>query len=169
MYMREIFPLNIKIGQIQGVISILKEHGGEISLQEISDEALQEATDIVNVIQACKMLGFVKIKGENIKLSRNLKKRGLHDINAEMSKKLVKKEPFSQIIREIRKTRDITTTELFHSLVSKGLINYRDNLSGIKMFKKDLLILGLRLNIIEYDHDTDVWKIAKRKRLFSKN
>lgn len=45
--MKGLFPLNIKIGQIQGVISILKEYNGQISLQELSDEALEQADDLV--------------------------------------------------------------------------------------------------------------------------
>ena len=55
--MKGLFPLNIKIGQIQGIISILKEYNGEISLQKLSDEVLEQADDLVNILQ----IVFVKL------------------------------------------------------------------------------------------------------------
>jgi hypothetical protein len=167
--MKGLFPLNIKIGQIQGIISILKEYDGQISLQELSDEALQRADDLVNVLEACKLLGFVKIDKGEIKLNKNLENKNSHEINAEMKKKLLKIEPFTQITKEIRRTGKMTTTELFHSLINKGVIPYRDNMSGIAAFKKDLLIIGLRLGILAYDHENDVWKIAGKKKLLGKD
>ncbi|WP_291490434.1 AAA-associated domain-containing protein [Desulfurella sp.] len=88
--MKGIFPLNIKIGQIHGVISILKEHDGEISLQKLSDEALEQADDLINILEACKLLGFIKINKGKIKLNKKLEEKNFHEINVEIKKKLLK-------------------------------------------------------------------------------
>ncbi|MCL4397133.1 AAA-associated domain-containing protein [Candidatus Parvarchaeota archaeon] len=167
--MKGLFPLSIKIGQIQGVISILKEYDGKISLQELSDEALEQADDLVNVLQACKLLGFIKIDKGEIKLNKKLEKRNFHEINTEIRKNLLKMEPFLEITKAIRKNKRITTTELFQDLIKKGVIPYRNNLSGIAAFKKDLLIIGIRLEILAYDHENDIWKIAGKKDSLGKD
>ncbi|MGC8533703.1 MAG: AAA-associated domain-containing protein [Candidatus Parvarchaeum sp.] len=167
--MKGIFPINIKIGQIHGVISILKEHDGKISLQELSDEALEQADDLVDILQACKLLGFIKIDKGEIKLNMKLREKNFHEINAEIKKNLLKMEPFLEIIKTIRKNKNLTTTELFQYLIKKGVITYRDNISGIAAFKRDLLVIGIRLNILAYDHENDIWKIASKKDLLNKD
>ena len=100
--MKKVFPLNIKIGQILGIISILNDNGGSISLQELSDESFLQADDLVNIIDACKILGLLSVKGEKIKLKRKLAKRNQHEITALISEKIVKIEPFSRIIKDIK-------------------------------------------------------------------
>lgn len=160
--MKGLFPLNIKIGQIQGVISILKEYNGQISLQELSDEALEQADDLVNVLQACKLLGFIKINNGNIKLNKKIEDKNSHEINLEIKRNLLKIEPFLEIKRVIRKNNKITTTELFQDLIKKGVITYRNNLSGIEAFKRDLLVIGIRLEILAYEHENDIWKINNK-------
>ncbi|MCL4376724.1 AAA-associated domain-containing protein [Candidatus Parvarchaeota archaeon] len=160
--MKGLFPLNIKIGQIQGVISILKEYNGQISLQELSDEALEQADDLVNVLQACKLLGFIKINNGNIKLNKKIEDKNSHEINLEIKRNLLKIEPFLEIKRVIRKNKKITTTELFQDLIKKGVITYRNNLSGIEAFKRDLLVIGIRLEILAYEHENDIWKINNK-------
>ncbi|MCL4362135.1 MAG: AAA-associated domain-containing protein [Candidatus Parvarchaeota archaeon] len=167
--MKGLFPLNIKIGQIQGVISILKEYNGEISLQKLSDEALEQADDLVNILQACKLLGFIKINKGKIKLNKKLEEKNFHEINAEIKKNLLKMEPFIEITKAIRKNNNITTTELFQDLIRKGVITYRDNLSGIEAFKRDLLVIGIRLEILTYDHENDIWKIPSKKGSLGKD
>ncbi len=159
--MKKVFPLNIKIGQILGIISILNDNGGSISLQELSDESFLQADDLVNIIDACKILGLLSVKGEKIKLKRKLAKRNQHEITALISEKIVKIEPFSRIIKDIKFNGKISTTELFHDLVNKGLINYRDNILGIEEFKKNLLVIGIRLKILSYNHEEDIWKVHK--------
>ncbi len=167
--MKGLFPLNIKIGQIQGIISILKEYNGEISLQKLSDEVLEQADDLVNILQACKLLGFVKINKGEIRLNKKLEEKNFHEINAEIKKSLLKMEPFIEIIKVIRKNNKITTTELFQDLIKKGVITYRDNLSGIEAFKRDLLVISIRLEILVYDHENDIWKIPGKKDLLGKD
>jgi hypothetical protein len=103
--MKGLFPLNIKIGQIQGIISILKEYDGKISLQKLSDEALEQADDLINVLQACKLLGFIKINKGEIKLNKKLENRNFHEINTEIKKNLLKIEPFLEITKVIRKNK----------------------------------------------------------------
>ncbi|MEM0143356.1 MAG: hypothetical protein QXL94_05340 [Candidatus Parvarchaeum sp.] len=70
--MKKIFPINTKLGQIQGIISILKEHDGKISLQDLSNESFLQVDDIVNIIDACKILGFLKTEKEEVKLNKTL-------------------------------------------------------------------------------------------------
>ena len=91
------------------------------------------------------------------------KNKSQHEISVKIRDRITRIEPFSQIKRNIKKMNGISTTELFHSLIDKGLINYRDNMLGIESFKKDLLITGLRLGILSYDHENDVWKLATKK------
>ncbi|MCL4372722.1 AAA-associated domain-containing protein [Candidatus Parvarchaeota archaeon] len=160
--MKGLFPLNIKLGRIQGVISILKEYNGQISLQELSDEALEQVDNLVNVLQACKLLGFIKINKGEIKLSKKLENKSAHEINLEIKNNLLKIEPFLEIKKILRKNKKITTTELFQDLIKKGVITYRNNLSGIEAFKRDLLVIGIRLEILTYNHENDIWKIISR-------
>ena len=166
--MEKPFPLNTKIGQIQGLISLLKEHGDELSLEELSDESFQQIDDLVNILDACRILGFIKIQKNMIVLNKTLEKRNSHEINHEISRKISGMEPFSIIIKEIRKNKGISTTELFHILINRGLISYRNNMAGIEAFKRDLLVIGIRLNLISYDHENDVWHLPT-KRLTGKN
>lgn len=160
--MKGLFPLNIKLGRIQGVISILKEYNGQISLQELSDEALEQVDNLVNVLQACKLLGFIKINKGEIKLSKKLENKSAHEINLEIKNNLLKIEPFLEIKKILRKNKKITTTELFQDLIKKGVITYMNNLSGIEAFKRDLLVIGIRLEILTYNHENDIWKIISR-------
>ncbi len=161
--MKRIFPINMKIGQIQGIISILKEFDGSMSLQELSDESFLQVDDIVNILEACKTLGILKVKKQYITLDKKLINKSQHEISVKIRDRITRIEPFSQIKRNIKKMNGISTTELFHSLIDKGLINYRDNMLGIESFKKDLLITGLRLGILSYDHENDIWKLATKK------
>ena len=84
-------------------------------------------------------------------------------------KNLLKMEPFIEITKAIRKNNNITTTELFQDLIRKGVITYRDNLSGIEAFKRDLLVIGIRLEILTYDHENDIWKIPSKKGSLGKD
>ncbi len=156
--MKDLFPLNVKIGQIQGIISVLKEHDGEISLQMLSNEVLEEIDDLMNVIEACKVLGFIKTRDGKIRLKSDLGHKNMHEIEDAIKKRIIKKQPFFKILEEVKKSGGVSTTELFYILIKKGFINYRDNLSGIKNFKKDLSILGIRLNLLRYDSKNDIWR-----------
>ena len=161
--MKKVFPLNIKMGQILGIISILKTYNGEISMQKLSDESFLHIDDLINILEACKLLKLIDIKEDDVKLKRILINKGQHEIILHLSKTLRNLEPFSYIIKKIKKCKEVSTTELFQELLKKGLVGYRDNISGLESFKKDLLMIGLRLKIFSYNQDKDIWTLYKEK------
>ena len=158
--MKKLLSLNIKIGQMLGIVAVLKDRDGKISLQELSDESFLQVDDLINILDACKAIGIISTEKDEIKLNRKLNKKTQHELIEFISRQIRKLEPFSEIIKEIKRKKEISTTELFNELVRKGFINYRDNLSGAENFKKDLLVIGLRLKILSYNHEQDLWKTS---------
>ncbi len=77
------------------------------------------ADDLINILDACKILKLIKIKKEKINLDRKLLSKNQHEIAEQISKTIRGVEPFLEIIKDIRKTHGISTTELFRDLIGK--------------------------------------------------
>ncbi len=158
--MPTVFPLNVKIGQIEGIISLVRDNDDSISLQKLSDEAMQEADELFNVISACKILKLLRIKKGKVEISKkisDLSNKGIVDF-AESAIKRV--QPFRMIIKTLKSKKTISTPELFNMLTQKGYISYKANMIGMNSFKKDLLNTGIRLHILAYDHYNDLWHLV---------
>ena len=157
--MPTVFPLNVRISQIEGVISLVRDNDNSISMQKLSDEAMQEADDMFNIISACRMLKILKTKKGKIEISAKISGLGDKDIVDYTTQQIKKLQPFKFIIKNL-KSRGMSTPELFELLTKKGYISYRDNMMGLNSFKKDLLNTGIRLHVLSYDHYNDLWNLT---------
>ncbi len=68
--MDDVSPLpDVEIGEIIGMLEYLNDEGGRTDIYEIADDLNLEIDDLVPIIKAAEMLGFVKVeKGDLILL-----------------------------------------------------------------------------------------------------
>lgn len=106
--MPTVFPLNVRISQIEGVISLVRDNDNSISMQKLSDEAMQEADDMFNIISACRMLKILKTKKGKIEISAKISGLGDKDIVDYTTQQIKKLQPFKFIIKTL-KSRGMST------------------------------------------------------------
>ena len=67
--MKELFPLNVGISKIRGMLKIIKENGGSMDLSRLSSYSEEDIGDLMLLIEAANLLNLSKVKNTTIILT----------------------------------------------------------------------------------------------------
>ena len=154
--MGDLFPLGAGMGRITGTLIVLKRHSGAMELSELADEVEEEIDDLLPVIEACKLLKFVAIKGPMVKLTPLGTEVTVGNSRRMIREALPKLEPFRTALQVIDSS-EITSDELLKDLHSRRIVIHGDRATNDALLKKMLIRLGVRSKLLRYSPSTDTW------------
>ena len=155
--MHELFPVGTGISKVRGIVLLIRDSNGTISLSELADEAEEEIDDLLPLIDACKMLGFINLNGSDVALTDDgikLTKGSPYKIIRE---KLKDVEPFKSTIAALRK-KSMTTEELMKFLGSKRVI-VKDTEDTVAALKELFQHWGVGSKLLRYNEEDDTWSV----------
>jgi hypothetical protein len=157
--MQNLFPPGVGITQVRGILKVIKEHSGTMEMSQLAEEIEEEVDDLLPIIKAAKLLGFVITKKDDIIITKEVDNIALKDINSLLEKKLPDIEPFKTIFQalKINPERSLTTVELANLLQGKGIRVDEPEASNEDMLKRLLLHWAVRPKFLSYDPKSDIW------------
>lgn len=154
--MDDLFPIGTGIGRVRGIINIVKQHKGHIEMSKLAEEAEEHIDDLLPLIEACKLLGFVVIDDSEIKLTKPGLKLSFSNFSKSIHDQLSNVEPFKSALKVIDDGA-VSTPELFMTLRNRGIIIHGDDATNDMMLKKLFIRWGVRGKLMSYDPETDSW------------
>jgi len=154
------FPIGVGITELRGVLEILKENGGALSLAKLADESEEEIDKLLPLLDAGELLGLCKVKNGVVRLTEEGKKLKLSNITSMLSKKLKEIEPFNSVI-DILSKKSLNTEEIAEELKSRNIILNADDITNVELLRSLLIRWGVRTKLLAYNKDLDSWSISK--------
>jgi len=154
------FPIGVGITELRGVLEILKENGGALSLAKLADESEEEIDKLLPLLDAGELLGLCKVKNGVARLTEEGKKLKLSNITSMLSKKLKEIEPFNSVI-DILSKKSLNTEEIAEELKSRNIILNADDITNVELLRSLLIRWGVRTKLLAYNKDLDSWSISK--------
>ncbi len=160
MVMEGMFPLGPGISRVRGIVSIIKQNKGHIGISQLAEEAEEDIDDLLPLIEACKLLNFTIVDESEVKLTDTGSKLTFSNFSKLISDGLTDVEPFKSAIRVID-SRKVSTSELFGTLRSRGIVIHGDQVTNDILLKKLLIRWGVRSKLLNYDQSSDLWSRRK--------
>ncbi len=155
--MEDLFPLGTGIGRVRGIINIMKQHNGHMEMSKLAEDAEEHIDDLLPLIDACKLLGFVVIDESEVRLTEAGSRLNFSNFSKAIHDKLSYVEPFKSALKVIDEG-EVSTPKLFSTLKSMGIILHGDDATNDIMLKKLFIRWGVRGKLMSYDPETDIWK-----------
>ena len=153
--MHDLFPVGAGISKVRGIVLLIRDSNGTISLAELADEAEEEIDDLLPLIDACKLLGFISLDDADVKLTDDGVKLTKGSPYKIIREKLKSVEPFKSALSALSK-KNMTTEELLKSLKAKGI----KNAEGADIPLKEMLQhWGVGSKLVRYNEEDDMWSI----------
>ena len=157
MFMNSLFPSDVGMSHVRGVVKIIKENGGNISISKLAEESEEDVDDLLQLLDACRLLGFIKVTRSRLKLtdkgetiikgsSRSIIRQALPGI-----------EPFKSVIKALSGGSK-TTYELVEYLKEKGLLTEKPEVENEKLINL-LRVWGVRSKLLSYDEESESWML----------
>ena len=154
------FPIGAGITELRGVLKILKENEGALSLAKLADESEEEIDKLLPLLDAGELLGLLEVKNGIVRLSEEGKRLGLGNITNMLSKRLKEIEPFKSVI-DILSKKSLNTEEIAEELKSRDIILNADDITNVEILRNLLIKWGVRTKLLAYNKDSDSWSIGK--------
>ena len=154
--MGDLFPLGTGIGRIRGTLLVLKEHSGEMELSELAAEVDEEIDDLLPIIDACKLLKFITLRGPMVRLTPKGLEMAKGTSQRLIREGLQKIEPFKTALQVID-ANEVPTDDLLSSLHGKKIVVHGDRTTNDALIKKMLIRIGVRSKLLRYNPSTDLW------------
>jgi len=154
------FPIGAGITELRGVLKILKENEGALSLAKLADESEEEIDKLLPLLDAGELLGLLEVKNGIVRLTEEGKRLGLGNITSMLSKRLEEIEPFKSII-DILSKKSLNTEEIAEELKSRDIILNADDITNVEILRNLLIKWGVRTKLLAYNKDSDSWSIGK--------
>ena len=154
------FPIGAGITELRGVLKILKENEGALSLAKLADESEEEIDKLLPLLDAGELLGLLEVKNGIVRLTEEGKRLGLGNITNILSKRLKEIEPFKSVI-DILSKKSLNTEEIAEELKSRDIILNADDITNVEILRNLLIKWGVRTKLLAYNKDSDSWSISK--------
>lgn len=145
------------IGRVRGIISLVKQRNGQLEISELAEESDEDIDDLLPLIEACKLLGFVTVKNSKLKITEKGSKLTFSNFSKSIRDGLKNAEPFKSSLKVLDDS-EVSTRDLFTVLKQKGIMLHTDEATNDLMMKKLLIRWGVRSKLMAYDSENDVWK-----------
>ena len=154
------FPIGAGITELRGVLKILKENEGALSLAKLADESEEEIDKLLPLLDAGELLGLLEVKNGIVRLTEEGKRLGLGNITNILSKRLKEIEPFKSVI-DILSKKSLNTEEIAEELKSRNIILNADDITNVELLRSLLIRWGVRTKLLAYNKDLDSWSVSK--------
>lgn len=151
------FPFGVGMSHVRGLIKIIRENGGSISISGLAEESEEDVDDLIPLIEACKLLGFVVVAKSDIKLTPKGTKISTPGVSSRaiIRESLPRIEPFKSTIKALS-AGGRNTEELLAYLQSKKVLPESSEISE-QMLLDMLLTWGVRSRLLSYDQESNRW------------
>lgn len=153
--MSSLFPSDVGMSHVRGIVKIIKENGGRISISKLAEESEEDVDDLLPLLEASKLLGFISITRSDVKLTPRGERLITGATRAIIRESLSKIEPFKSTIKALSGGSK-TTPELFEYLRSKDVYPEEGEHSSETLLKL-LLAWGVRSKLLSYDEENETW------------
>ncbi len=155
--MEDLFPLGTGIGRVRGIINIMKQNKGRMEMSRLAEESEEHIDDLLPLIEACKLLGFISIDDSEVMLTEAGSKLNFSNFSKSIHDRLSDVEPFKTALK-IMDEREVSTEDLFSTLRERGVIVHGDDATNDMLLKKLFIRWGVRGKLMSYDPQADLWK-----------
>ncbi|MEM0087217.1 MAG: AAA-associated domain-containing protein [Candidatus Micrarchaeaceae archaeon] len=155
--MAQQFPIGPSIGQVRGVLKVLNDRGGRMSIAQLADDINENIDNLLPLLDVCEMLDAIKVDEGIISIRENGRKFDSESFIDNARSRLRGIEPFKSAIAVLRK-RELATPELAEELKKKGISFHMDSITNEEILKSLMLGWGVRVGILHYDSEKDTWK-----------
>lgn len=162
--MTDVFPLEVRLNDLRGILLILRDSGGSTKLSQIARDVREEMSMLFPVIEAGKMLGLFTISDGTLNLSDFIKGSNAKEIRSFVRNGLKAVEPFKTVIEHLKLAKSASTEKLFDILLEKGLATQINRKSDISDFRRQMLNILIRTEICRYDARSDEWKLFDSRK-----
>ncbi len=159
-----LFPFEAKFSRVMGIIQLLLNNDGKLSMHRLTRMSGEHVDDLLPQVDAAKMLGFIKVREDDVYLLDFGKKFYEEDKSAveKVRSVLLKSEPFATAYALSKSLGNFTVDQLAEELNSKGIPLYGSDEEEAKKKINDLLLQwAIRFNILDYDGEKKVWLSEK--------
>jgi NitT/TauT family transport system ATP-binding protein len=159
--MEGLFPIGPGMSRVRGIVSIVKQNKkGRIEISKLAEESEEDIDDLLPLIEACKVLGFIEVVESEVKLTKKGAKLTPTNFAKLISEGLEEVEPFKSTVKIID-SKQVTSVELFETLRSRGIRLHGEDAMNNALLKKLLIRWGVRSKLISYDQELDLWSRRK--------
>lgn len=159
----DVFPLEVKLGDLKSLIGILKENDGSASLSKIAEESEEEFEVLFPLLEAGKLLGLMTIMDGIVTLTEMGNSISNKEFRKKVGKVLSSIQPFKSLLEHMRRKRSLSTEELFDFMLEHGYTMQINREDDIHRFRKEMADLLIRTYLCDYDSDEDSWKALKEE------
>jgi NitT/TauT family transport system ATP-binding protein len=159
--MGNLFPVEAGISQVRGIVRLIKENDGSMSISKLAEESEEDIDDLLPLIDACEILGFATVENSRIEITDRGKKLVTSGPLRTIRTSLVEIEPFKSVIKALGEG-SMSTEELAVLLKSKRIVLHEDHSSNMAALRKVLRNWGVRTKLISYDEEEDRWSIKRK-------
>ena len=153
------FPPGVGVSQVRGIVNIVRGNGGSVSLSELAEQAEEDVDDLLPLIEAGRLLGFITIVKTKVKITPFGDKLATSSPRKVLRECLPKVEPFKSTVKALS-SGGRSTMSLFEFLNSRGVFP-EDGDHSDETLMKLLLSWGVRTKLLNYDELRDIWTLKK--------
>ncbi len=156
--MNSLFPSDVGMSHVRGVVKIIKENKGNISISKLAEESEEDVDDLLPLIDACRLLGLVKVTRSRLKLTEKGETIIKGSTRAIIRQSLPGIEPFKSVIKALEGGSK-STSELLEYLKEKELLTEKTETENEKLVTM-LLTWGVRSKLLSYDEEDERWMLV---------
>lgn len=156
----ERFPIGAGISEMRGVIILIRENGGRAYLSQLANRSRLKIDHLLPVIDAARMLGFVRVSGGSISLTESGNEIGYSNFQELIKERLRRVEPFRSVLA-LLSHKALTTAHLTRALRHKGVaLSYNKEIDG-ELLTRMLTKWGIRTRLLDYDGRKGRWSLVR--------
>ncbi len=159
------FPLDAKFSRILGIIRLLLRNDGTLSISRLTHLSGEHVDYLLPQIDAAKLLGIVRVDGDNVRLL-NIGKRFYEEDKDAFEKvkvALSKREPFYTALELANRSGDFTIDELLDRLSASGVSLYANPEEARGKVSSALMQWAIHFDLLDYNGEQKLWSREKPK------
>lgn len=163
--MAEIFPVGAGISEMRAVIRIVKDNDNSHSMpvSKLAKETKKTIDELLPVIEACAMLGFVNLYDGEIRLTKTGTQLDIGNFQSLIRKDIVKSEPFKTTLELLEANEKLSTRKLAKLLAARdGILFHGREKDNEQLLRHILLRWAVRCQIMRYDIKRDEFTLKSK-------
>ena len=157
--MPRLFPSEAKPGQMKAIIRLIKENRGSLSISALSRKVHQNIDELLPMLDACTMLGILKVSDAHVSLTEQGRKLTQANIDSFIAERISGIEPFKSALSILKKEGELTTMELSELLKERGIAMYADAEVNAVLLREELFKWTILFKILKRNQKRDSWSV----------
>ncbi|MDE1856465.1 MAG: AAA-associated domain-containing protein [Candidatus Micrarchaeota archaeon] len=158
--MADIFPVGSGVTRLRGLMKIMRDHQGSVSLSHLAEETGKLVDELLPLVGVSELLGFARIENGVLVLTDLGRQFPPGNPLPVIRSRLALVEPFKSAVF-ILNGRSMSTDELAAELKAKG-VEFQESGTEHRLLKEVLVKWGVRTKLIAYDLEADRWSLPSQ-------